>query len=74
MRDLGQYYTHDLVIKFMIDLCKPNLNEVIIDPTAGTGGFLTMTIKYLEANFDNIDWDEQKNIYMVLILIKIIVI
>ena len=63
MRDLGQYFTHRAVIKYMIELCNPKMIgdkiEKIIDPTCGTGGFLTMTIKYLNEKYQNIDW--QKN-------------
>lgn len=68
MRDLGQYFTHRLVIKYMVGLCKPTLVngkvETIVDPTMGTGGFLTMAIKYLNEHHKNIDWKENiKNIY-----------
>ena len=68
MRDLGQYFTHRLVIKYMVELCKPTLVngkvETIVDPTMGTGGFLTMAIKYLNKNNKDIDWNENiKNIY-----------
>lgn len=65
MRDLGQYYTHRLVIDYIIKLCLPKMNnnviEKIIDPTMGTGGFLTMVIKYLNNQYHNIDWNKNKN-------------
>jgi type I restriction enzyme S subunit len=65
MRDLGQYYTHRLVIKYMIELCKPEMNkgviDKIIDPTMGTGGFLSMSIKYLKDKYDKIDWAKNKD-------------
>ena len=64
MRDLGQYFTHRLVIKYMVELCKPKIIngniETICDPTMGTGGFLTMCIKHLNNNY-NIDWDKNKS-------------
>jgi type I restriction-modification system DNA methylase subunit len=68
MRDLGQYFTHRLVIKYMIQLCDPKLIdgkiETIVDPTMGTGGFLTMAVKYLNNKYQNIDWSKNKeNIY-----------
>jgi type I restriction-modification system DNA methylase subunit len=67
MRDLGQYFTHRKVIKFMVELCKPEFvdgrMETILDPSMGTGGFLTMATKYLNEHHDNIDWSvNQKNI------------
>ena len=66
MRDLGQYFTHRLVIKYMIALCDPKMVngkiEIIADPTMGTGGFLTMAVKYLNLKYKNtIDWSKNKN-------------
>lgn len=67
MRDLGQYYTNRLVIEFMIKLCDIKMNkkgeiDTIIDPTMGTGGFLTMAVKYLNNKYKNkIDWTKNKN-------------
>lgn len=66
MRDLGQYYTHRLVIQYMIKLCDPQMKngmiEKIVDPTMGTGGFLTMSIKYLNKKYkNNIDWQKNKD-------------
>jgi type I restriction-modification system DNA methylase subunit len=70
MRDLGQYYTHRLVINYMIRLCDPKMKkdgliETIVDPTMGTGGFLTMSVKYLNDKYKNtIDWSKNKdNLY-----------
>lgn len=65
MRDLGQYYTNRLVIKYMIDLCEPKMIdgkiERIVDPTMGTGGFLTMAIKYLNNKYKKIKWNKNKD-------------
>lgn len=66
MRDLGQYYTHRLAIQYMIELCDPQMKngiiEKIVDPTMGTGGFLTMSIKYLNGKYKNkIDWHKNKD-------------
>lgn len=62
MRDLGQYFTPRKVIQYMIELCNPTMIgdkiEKIIDPTCGTGGFLTMSIKYLNDKYPNIDWEK----------------
>jgi len=51
-RDLGQFFTNRLVIKFMVELTDPKLNdngqiETIVDPTMGTGGFLTMAVDHI---------------------------
>ena len=66
MRDLGQYYTHRQVIQYMINLCDPQMKngliEKVVDPTMGTGGFLTMTIKYLNQKYNGqIDWIKNKD-------------
>ena len=66
MRDLGQYFSNREVIKYMIKLCDPKLKsngeiESILDPSMGTGGFLSMSIKYLNKNHSNINWDINKN-------------
>jgi type I restriction enzyme, S subunit len=65
MRDLGQYFTHRSVIEYMIKLCNPkkigDKIEKIIDPTCGTGGFLTMTVKYINEKYPDIDWEKNKD-------------
>lgn len=66
MRDLGQYYTHRQVIQYMIGLCDPQMKngliDKIVDPTMGTGGFLTMAIKYLNNKYNHqIDWSKNKD-------------
>lgn len=67
MRDLGQFFTNRQVIKYMVKLCDPKMNkngeiEKILDPSMGTGGFLTMSIKHLNDKYQNkIDWDKNKN-------------
>lgn len=65
MRDLGQYYTNRIVIKYMIELCDPKMKdgkiEKIVDPTMGTGGFLTMSIKYLNEKYKKIKWNKNKD-------------
>ncbi len=71
MRDLGQYFTNRQVIDYMIGLCEPKIKnkktgeiETILDPSMGTGGFLTMAIKYLNAKNTGktaIDWTVNKN-------------
>lgn len=66
LRDLGQYYTNRLVIDYMVKLCDPKMTngiiEKIVDPTMGTGGFLTMAIKYLNEKYENkINWNKNKD-------------
>jgi len=43
----GQFRTPRHIIRFMVELLKPQPGERVIDPAAGTGGFLFTTIQYL---------------------------
>lgn len=67
MRDLGQYYSSRHIINYMIKLCDPKLKsnkkiESICDPTCGSGGFLSMSIRYLNSKYPNkIDWSTNKS-------------
>lgn len=64
MRDLGQYFTNRKVIDYMVKLCDPKIIggkiETILDPTMGTGGFLTMSVKYLNKK-GKIDWNRNQS-------------
>lgn len=48
----GQYFTPRVLINVMVELMKPNLDDVVVDPTAGTGGFLISAHHYLKENND----------------------
>ncbi|MBL4941870.1 MAG: N-6 DNA methylase [Colwellia sp.] len=48
----GQYFTPRTLINVMVELMKPNLDDVIVDPTAGTGGFLISAHHYLKEHND----------------------
>jgi len=51
----GQFFTPEPVIDFCVDIMQPTLNEKIIDPACGSGGFLMSAIKYLYKNNQNAD-------------------
>ncbi|MBY3414846.1 SAM-dependent DNA methyltransferase [Rhizobium laguerreae] len=42
----GEFYTPRAVTRFIIDRLAPKLNETVLDPACGTGGFLTCTIDH----------------------------
>lgn len=48
----GQYFTPRVLIDAMVQLMQPDLNDVICDPAAGTGGFLISANRYLEQHHD----------------------
>jgi len=46
--DSGEFYTPRPVVRFIVDRTAPKLGEKVLDPAAGTGGFLVETYAYLE--------------------------
>jgi type I restriction enzyme M protein len=48
----GQYFTPRVLINAMVELMKPTLDDVIVDPTAGTGGFLISAHHYIKQHND----------------------
>jgi type I restriction enzyme M protein len=53
----GEFYTPRAVTKFIIDRLAPRLEEVVLDPACGTGGFLACTIDH-KRQFVNSPEDE----------------
>jgi len=45
--DSGEFYTPRVVIKFIVSVIDPRLGESILDPAAGTGGFLVEAFEHL---------------------------
>ncbi|MFB6317291.1 N-6 DNA methylase [Saccharicrinis sp. FJH54] len=56
----GEFYTPRAVTQFMVDRVKPQLEELVLDPACGTGGFLTNVIDYKRNNFVKSPADEKK--------------
>lgn len=42
---LGQYFTHREIVEFLVGLAQPSLDDVILDPACGSGGFLVYAMK-----------------------------
>ncbi|MBL4911353.1 MAG: N-6 DNA methylase [Alteromonadaceae bacterium] len=55
----GQYFTPRTLINVMVELMKPSLDDVIVDPTAGTGGFLISAHHYLKQHNDILSLNEK---------------
>ncbi len=51
----GEFYTPRAVTDFMVKATAPTLSDSIADFAAGTGGFLTSCLKYLEAQVHSQD-------------------
>ncbi len=45
--DSGEFYTPRPVIKFIVSVIDPKLGETVLDPAAGTGGFLVEAFEHL---------------------------
>lgn len=47
----GEYYTPRAVTAFMADRLDPKPGETLLDPSCGTGGFLTCAINHMRARY-----------------------
>jgi type I restriction enzyme M protein len=45
--DSGEFYTPRPVVRFMVQVTDPRLGESVLDPAAGTGGFLVEAFNHL---------------------------
>jgi type I restriction enzyme M protein len=45
--DSGEFYTPRPVVKFIVSVVNPQLGETVLDPAAGTGGFLVEAFEHL---------------------------
>jgi len=45
--DSGEFYTPRPVVRFMVQMLDPHLGETVLDPAAGTGGFLVEALGHL---------------------------
>ena len=48
---LGQFRTPRHIVDMMVELVKPNVEDVILDPAMGSAGFLLGSAKYMQRNF-----------------------
>lgn len=55
----GEFYTPRAVTTFIVDRIAPKLEESVLDPACGTGGFLTNIIEYKRNNFVKSPADEE---------------
>lgn len=45
--ELGQFFTPRTIVDFMTEILDPQENEIICDPTCGSGGFLIKAFEYV---------------------------
>ncbi len=56
----GEFYTPRAVTEFMVNRVDPKLDESVMDPACGTGGFLTCTIEHKRERYVKTAVDEQQ--------------
>lgn len=50
--ELGQFFTPRTIVDFMVEILDPQENEVICDPTCGSGGFLIKAFEYVREKIE----------------------
>ena len=55
----GEFYTPRPVTEFMVRMVDPKLDEKVMDPACGTGGFLTCAIEHKRSRYVKTPDDEQ---------------
>ena len=50
----GEFYTPRPVVKFIVQVLNPQLGETVLDPAAGTGGFLAEAFEHLKPQADDV--------------------
>jgi type I restriction enzyme M protein len=60
----GQFFTPRNVVRMMVDILDPDIDEMIIDPACGSGGFLIVALdhvwKKIEAQGKKKKWTQQR--------------
>ena len=49
--ELGQFFTHRELVRFMIQFVDITPEDIIYDPACGSGGFLVQAIKFIRENY-----------------------
>ena len=49
--DAGEFYTPRPVTRFMVSMVDPTIDDTVMDPACGTGGFLACTIDHIRTNY-----------------------
>jgi len=53
--DSGEFYTPRPVIRFIVQQVNPRLGETVLDPAAGTGGFLVEAYEHLKTQVRSVE-------------------
>ncbi len=56
----GQFRTPRHIIKLMVELMQPTIDDTICDPSVGTAGFLVAAKEYIDKNIDQTQLEKHK--------------
>lgn len=51
----GEFYTPRAITQFITDIINPQIGEKLLDPTCGTGGYLTCAVEHLKALANSVE-------------------
>jgi len=51
----GEFYTPRAITEFICEMIDPKLGEIILDPSCGTGGYLTAAIEHLKSQANSVE-------------------
>lgn len=57
--DAGEFYTPRPVVRFMVDMVGPQIGETVMDPAAGTGGFLVEAHEHVAQKVGSVEERER---------------
>ena len=61
--DKGQFFTPRNVVKMMIEIIDPDVDDMILDPASGSGGFLVEALRFcwekIEKNGTKFNWNRE---------------
>jgi len=58
----GQYFTPRPLISAMVDVIQPMVNDTVVDPACGTGGFLLAAYEYVSSDAANLTKDQREKL------------
>ena len=58
----GQYFTPRALIAAMVDVIQPTVNDTVVDPSCGTGGFLLAAYAYASKDAKNLTPDQREHL------------
>ncbi|MFE0384644.1 N-6 DNA methylase [Streptomyces bungoensis] len=58
----GQYFTPRSVISAMVDVVRPTVNDTVVDPACGTGGFLLGAHEYASKDAAHMDPEQRQHL------------